>query len=52
MEPEKITITVDEYKELLEKAKWLGYLEAAGVDNWEGVSLAHELFIEDEDANG
>ncbi|MDX2922890.1 hypothetical protein [Streptomyces sp. NE06-03C] len=29
--------------ELEERATWLGFLEAAGVDNWSGVDVAHDL---------
>lgn len=29
--------------QLEEDSAWLGYLEAAGVDNWEGFDFAHEL---------
>lgn len=43
-----ITIALDTYKDLLERSKWLQALEEAGVDNWEGISYAYELFEENE----
>lgn len=49
MDPEEtITITQDRYKELLYCEKWMTALEAAGVDNWEGISYAHDLLEEDD----
>ena len=42
-----ITITLEEYNKLLERDSWLTALEAAGVDNWEGISYAHEIYRED-----
>lgn len=44
---EMITITKSEYDELFEAYQWLASLEAAGVDNWEGISFAHELHREE-----
>ena len=50
-----VTITLDEYEQLQAAYEWLGYLEAAGVNNWEGIDYAGELarkagfFREDED---
>lgn len=29
--------------DLLNESEWLSALEEAGVDNWEGISFAHEL---------
>ena len=49
MEQKMVTITKKEYNRLLDSAEWLSYLEAAGVDNWEGYDYAHELQRE---ANG
>ena len=43
MPEEMITITKDEYDELVEAASWLSALEDAGVDNWEGIEFAQEL---------
>lgn len=40
MEEETVTITKNEYESLLEDAKKLRALEAAGVDNWEGYDIA------------
>lgn len=47
-EEETVTIPKKEYEELLESQQWLGYLEAAGVDDWEGVSFAYDLSQGDE----
>lgn len=33
----------DEYMELLRESEWLYCLEAAGVDNWEGIDYAQKL---------
>ena len=33
----------DEIERLRKRLKWLDCLEAAGVDNWEGIDYAHEL---------
>ncbi len=45
--PEMITIPLSEYLELREDSEWLEALEAAGVDNWDGISHARELFNKD-----
>ena len=37
-----ITIKKAEYDRLIERDAWLNYLEAAGVDNWEGYDFACE----------
>ena len=37
---EMITITKEEYNNLVEAAEWLECLEAAGVDNWDGIEEA------------
>lgn len=37
---EKVTITRAEYESLLTRSRWLECLEAAGVDNWEGIDEA------------
>lgn len=44
---ETITITKQEYDRLVERDTWLGYLEAAGVDNWQGMEYAFQLKEED-----
>jgi len=49
-EPQKfVRVTVEEYKQLVDKSVWLGCLEAAGVDNWEGYGYARELLADDAD---
>ena len=48
-EEKMVTITEKEYNQLLEDSEWLSYLNAAGVDNWEGYSNAAEM---QRDANG
>jgi hypothetical protein len=35
-----ITVSQKEFTKLLLRSEWLGYLEAAGVDNWEGCEHA------------
>lgn len=48
-----ITIPLRAYKKLVERDEWLGWLEAAGVDNWCGYSEAHTMrdeFNEQENA--
>jgi hypothetical protein len=39
-----VTISLSEYEELLESAAWLGALEHAGVDNWEGYDEAVSIY--------
>ena len=48
MNEETITITKKEYDKLVKDSTWLSYLEAAGVDNWDGSSYAYEMQEEDE----
>lgn len=43
---ETITIPKRIYYELLEDSTWLAALEAAGVDNWEDLGFAHEIYAE------
>jgi hypothetical protein len=31
-----ITVSTEEYERLVHRDLWLGYLEAGGVDNWDG----------------
>jgi hypothetical protein len=45
-EKEMISITKEEYDELLENSAWLLALEDAGVDNWSGFDYAGELYRE------
>lgn len=42
-----VTIPKSEYEELLERDRWLTALEGAGVDNWDGIDYAGELFNEE-----
>ena len=46
MPGETVTITIpkSEYDRLVENSNWLGCLESAGVDNWEGIDEAKDLF--------
>jgi len=41
---EEITIGKKKYEHLLESQRWLNALEDAGVDNWNGIDYAKELF--------
>ncbi|WP_189553047.1 hypothetical protein [Mesorhizobium sp. M8A.F.Ca.ET.021.01.1.1] len=45
-----VTITVEEYKRLIQCERWVSALEAAGVDSWDGISHAHEILEEDDEA--
>lgn len=42
-----VEISREEYESLLRDSAFLQELEADGVDNWEGYSLAWEMFEED-----
>lgn len=42
---ETITITVKEYNDLRQAQEWLDCLEAAGVDNWDGISDAQVMML-------
>lgn len=44
MSDENVTISKDEYDELLKEQAFLDCLRAAGVDNWEGYDFAIEEF--------
>lgn len=44
---EVITISKKVYDSLVEDSQWLGCLEAAGVDNWEGYDTAVEMYQEE-----
>jgi len=48
MSEEMVTISKKQYEGLLERSLWLNYLEQAGVDNWEGYSIAIDLRDEEE----
>ena len=41
-----VTITVDEYEQLLQDADKLACLEGAGVDSWDGYDMAMEALEE------
>jgi hypothetical protein len=41
---ETVTITKEKYDSLVLDSLWLGALEAAGVDNWEGYDFAHDHY--------
>jgi hypothetical protein len=43
MPEEMVTITRIEYDELVRAAEWLGCLEYAGVDYWDGIQVAERL---------
>lgn len=43
----QVLISAKELAGLRRDSEWLGYLEAAGVDNWSGIDHAHELRRED-----
>ena len=43
---ETITISKKEYDSLVEDAKFMRALEAAGVDNWEGYGIAQDMMEE------
>lgn len=51
MEIQEKTVTIRKslYDELMEESRWLAALEAAGLDNWEGVSFAREILEEREE---
>lgn len=46
---ETVTLTKREYEELLDAAEFLACLEAAGVDNWVGYSIAYEMYEEEDE---
>lgn len=41
-----ITITQEDYDELVDNQLWVDALEAAGVDNWGGYDIAREIYQE------
>jgi len=47
MPEETVTIKKSEYDQLVKDSNWLGYLDAAGVDNWQGIEYAIEMRKED-----
>lgn len=42
-----VSVPMDEYLQMVEDVRWLRALESAGVDNWDGISYASELFNEE-----
>jgi len=38
-----VSITKAEYDRLVERDDWLGWLEVAGVDNWQGIDEAYDM---------
>lgn len=40
MAVDAVTVPLEKYARLLERDDWLECLEAAGVDNWEGIEEA------------
>lgn len=50
-EPETVTIPKDEYDRLVKDSDWLGCLEAAGVDSWEGFEEAIRIRNEESETD-
>lgn len=46
MSDEMITISREEYMELLKDSRFLECLRAAGVDNWEGYDPSVDIFFD------
>jgi len=46
---ETVTISKEEYDQLVEDRIWLECLQAAGVDNWNGYDYAIELFNKEQE---
>ena len=44
-----VSISLEEYAQLVEDQQWLSCLAQAGVDNWEGYDYARELWREYKD---
>lgn len=42
-----VYVKKDEYDAMQERLRWSNCLEAAGVDGWEGLDMAKEIFNED-----
>lgn len=47
MEEETVTLSRTEYDRMYKRLIWLQCLEDAGVDNWQGMEYAQELFNEE-----
>jgi hypothetical protein len=41
--PGMIEIPIEDYEQLVKDSEWLGWLNTAGVDNWEGFDEACQL---------
>ena len=39
-----INIQIDDWIDILNRLQWLDALEAAGVDNWEGIDEARNIY--------
>ena len=46
---EVVTISKNDYEELLDRDAFLSALEASGVDNWEGYANAVKIYEEGEE---
>lgn len=46
-ETETVTIPMKEYMSLKRRSDWLDCLESAGVDNWQGIDYAYEIWREE-----
>jgi hypothetical protein len=46
MSEEMVTITKKEYDNLIKDSTFLGALEEAGVDNWQGIDIAIDMINE------
>jgi len=44
---EKVTISKKRYEQLLKAEAWLNCLEQAGIDNWSGIEVAHDIMEEE-----
>lgn len=45
--PHNVMISKSEYDRLVRDSAWLACLDAAGVDNWQGIEFAAELWRHD-----
>lgn len=48
MDNDMVTISSNEYRDLLEDQRWRQCFQNAGVDNWEGYDYAMEDFCDDD----
>lgn len=49
---ESVSISKKEYSRLLQQDEWVSCLDQAGVDNWEGIDYAIELYDQYQQDNG